>query len=138
MLPPEFTTPQVQEAILKEHLKTVNGLEDIKRGHSLEGYYCARITSLLKMPLQNKNKIDTKNLLQPDLIDKPYAIVTKEKSGEFSCVLMLKGSFLQIQMAAEFNNFQGLPFTAASTAIVSMVREAPPEIVSRFKGALPK
>ena len=89
----------------------------------MEGYYCACITSLLKMPLQNKNRIDTKNLLKPDLIDKPYAIVTKEKSGEFSCVLMLKGSFLQIQMAAEFNNFQGLPFTAASTAIVSMLRE---------------
>ena len=121
MLPPEFTTPQVQEAILKEPSRRTKGLGDIKEGHGLESYYCASITSLNRMLLQNRIKVDTKNLLQPTKTGEPFAAVRKEISGEFSCALMLKGSFLQIQMAADVNNFPGLPFTATSTAIVSTV-----------------
>lgn len=122
MLPPEFTTPQVQEAILKEPSRKIKGLADIKGGHGLEDYYCAYITSLHKIPLQNKKMIDTKNLFQPSTKSGiAFAMVRKETSGEFSCALMLKGSFLQIQMAANVNTFQGLPFAATSTAIVSTV-----------------
>ena len=93
----------------------------MKEGHSLEQYYCAHITSLHKMPTKDRIAVVSKNLLQPTQSGKPYVLVTKKLSGEFSCALMLEGSFLQIQMAAELNDFQGLPFTAASTAIVSTV-----------------
>ena len=95
-------------------------MEDIRGGHGLEDYYCAQITSLHKMPLQKKKMIDTKNLLQPKS-GETNAMVRKDTSAEFSCALMMRGSFLQIQMAADVNNFPGLPFTATSTAIVSTV-----------------
>ena len=121
ILPPQSTTPQVQEAILKEPLRTIEGIEDLKKGHSLEDYYCAHIPSLLKVPLHDLTTIETKNLLQPTQSGKAYAMVKKKLSGEFSCALMLKGSFLQIQMDAEINNFQGLPFASSSTAIISTV-----------------
>ena len=84
-------------------------MADVKGGHGLEDYYCAQITSLQKMLIKDKVKVDTKNLLQPTQSGNSYALVTQKLSGEFSCALMLEGSFLQIQMAAELNDFQGLP-----------------------------
>ena len=121
MLPPESTTPQVQEAILKEPSRRIKGLADVKGGHGLEDYYCTHMTSLHKFPTKDRISVDSKNLLQPTQSGKPYITVTKKLSDEFSCALMLEGSFLQIQMAAELNDFQGLPLTAASAAIVSTV-----------------
>ena len=96
-------------------------MTDITGGHGLEDYYCAHISSLHKLPTRDRIAVVSKNLLQPTQSGKPYALVTKNLSGEFSCALVLAGSFLQIQMAAELNDFQGLPFTAASTAIISTV-----------------
>ena len=112
---------QVQEAILKEPSRTIQGLEDIARGHSLEEYYCAHITSLHKVPTKDRIAIDRKNLLQPSLSGQQHAIVTKKPSGEIRCALVIKGSFLQIQMDAEVNNFATIPLTAASTPRISTV-----------------
>ena len=121
ILPPQSTTPQVQEAILKEPLRTIEGIEDLKKGHSLEDYYCAHITSLLKVPLHDLTTIETKNLLQPTQSGKAYAMVKKKLSGGFSCALMLEGSFLQIQMGSDQNDFRSLPLTAESTETLSTV-----------------
>ena len=117
-LTPDATTPQVQEAILKETLRS--GLEDIMGGHSLEKYYCAHITSLYKLPLHRLNKVDTKNLLQATQ-SRASALVRKGQNSEYSFALMVRGSFLQIQMGSDQNDFSSVPLTARSTATVSTV-----------------
>ena len=96
-------------------------MADITGGHSLEEYYCAHITSIHKVPTKDRITIDAKNLLQPKLSGKPNAMVTKKLSGEFSCALMMKGSFLQIQMSADLNDFVDLPFTSSSHPTVVTV-----------------
>ena len=89
-------------------------------GHSLENYYCAHITSLYKLPLQRQNKVDTKNLLQATQ-SRASALVRKGQNNEYSFALMVRGSFLQIQMGSDQNDFRSLPLTAVSTATVSTV-----------------
>ena len=89
-------------------------------GHSLEKYYCAHITNLYKLPLHRLNKVDTKNLLQATQ-SRASALVRKGQNSEYSFALMVRGSFLQIQMGSDQNDFRSLPLTAVSTATVSTV-----------------
>ena len=118
----ESTTPQIQEAILKDPLRTVKGSTDITVGHSLESFYHAHITRLQRLPPEDKRAMVSQNLLKPSLSDsdKPYAAIRKD-GGKFCCVLLLKGSFLQIQMSSDRNNFQPLPFTSESDLFMSQV-----------------
>ena len=123
MLPSESTTPQLQEAILKEPSRAIRAVEDIVEGHSLEKYYCAHISRVQKMILHQRRTVETENLLQPSLSGDPLGMVKKDQTtGEFSCVLLLHGSFLQIEMAEGLNDFGGLPFTVSSTITGSRVR----------------
>ena len=122
LLSPELTTPQVQEAILKEPSRAIRALDDLKKGHSLEDYYLAHITTLHKMPSKDRITMDAKNLLEPSLSAKAFAFVKKEVKGGFSCGLILKGSHLHIQMSENFDTVEGLPFTTLSTVAVKKVR----------------
>ena len=122
-LPSESTTPQIQETILKDPLKTLKGLTDITGGHSLENYYHAHLTSLQRLPREETRTMATQNLFKPSLSRKPYAAVRKDKSGKYSCFLSLEGSFLQIQMTSDRNNFQPLPFKITSRATAPQVME---------------
>ena len=117
----DFTMPQVQEAVLKDPSRSIKGLDDIKDGHSLEDFYFVHITRLQKTTLQNRRTVQTENQLQPTQSGKAYVMVRRGLSGEYDCALMLKGSFLQIQMDGDLNDFHCLPFTSASTTTLSMV-----------------
>ena len=90
-------------------------------GHSLEKYYCAHITSLYKLSPHSQNKVDTKNLLQATQSGTASVLVKKGQNNKFSFALVVRGSFLQIQMGSDQNDFGSLPLTAASKAIVSTV-----------------
>ena len=63
LLSPELTTPQVQEAILKEPSRAIRAIDDLKKGHSLEDYYLAHITTLkLHVEYKSFSKLGSKRV----------------------------------------------------------------------------
>ena len=96
------TSPQIQEAILKEPIRIIENWKDIKLGHSLKDFYCPTLTKLLQLTSVMNRSIEDQNMLKPTLAtdDCPPTLFLKQNvDDEFSCTLIARGNFLEnIQM----------------------------------------
>ena len=110
----KLTSPQDQEAILKEPIRIIRNWNDIKLGHSLKDFYCPMLTKRLKLTLNSLVTVENQNMLQPTLAkdDFPPTMSLAQKCEKFSCTLMAKGTFLEsVQSVRGENDFEGISFS---------------------------
>ena len=117
LLSTKSTSPQIQEAILKEPIRIIKNWKDLKLGHSLKDFYCPTLTRLLKLTSLKDRSVEDQNILQPALAkDPPTMSLTQKGDEEFTCKLIARGNFLEnIQLHATENEFKGIPFDGESS-----------------------
>ena len=60
LLASKSTSPQIQEAILKDPIRIIKDWKDIKLGHSLEDFYYTTLAKLLNLPTQMNHPLESK------------------------------------------------------------------------------
>ena len=99
---------------LKDPIRTIIGLKEAKRGHSLKEFYIPTLVEQQKLPWLNTRIVKEENVLEPVLCkdgDQTTFEVTKIDDNTYRCKLMTKGSFLSnVQLEAKRSNFQGISF----------------------------
>ena len=114
----EKIAASVKEAILKEPLKKIESLSDIRRGHSLHDYYCSNLMAVNNVATNSVRLVDAKHLLQPTTqADSAVIIFTKNPS---TLTFMMRGRFLDnVHLDASATDFDGLPFAEDSIVQVN-------------------
>ena len=109
----ENLSTQVVDLVLKEPLRGIKSVQDIRDGHAMLGYLDA-LSKDAEAAGQSR-VIPKSDEMNPKIEEHPRMLWEKQDDGYYECKLVIRGTFISpLLMQSEQNDFADSPFTSTS------------------------
>ena len=111
LLDPSDVSAQVQNVILREPIRKVRSIEEIKHGHSIADYL-DDIINRNKLEPHEDHTVESINFFEPKIEGDGKILWENQKNGLWECQLIARGKHLwPVQLGSKQNILTGTPFS---------------------------
>ena len=114
ILDTDDVSSQVQDVILREPIRSVKLIDDIKKGHSMSNYLEDVITTNKLEQFEERDAIKEEKFFEPKVEGKGKILWEKQDNGRWECQLIVRGKYLgPLHLSSQQNRF-AKPFRKSS------------------------
>ena len=115
ILDTDNVSSQVQDVILREPIRNVKSIDDIKKGHSMLNYLEDVIKTNKLEQFEERDPIKETRFFEPKVDGEGKILWEKQEDGQWECQLIIRGEHLwPLQLHSKRNDFTGTPFVKTS------------------------